>query len=81
MAAVGAGIPCPDTGAGGEGDGFRRIARRTIMTRAGVPMAIGEVRMVAGAATMESGALMEAGTPTVAALDPRPTEFGFVLRI
>jgi hypothetical protein len=41
-AAVGAGTRCRVIGASGEGDGFRRIARQTIITGAQVPTALGE---------------------------------------
>jgi len=34
VAVVGAGTLCPDIGASGEGDGFRRIVRRTAISRA-----------------------------------------------
>jgi hypothetical protein len=52
-AAVGAGIRSPLTGAGGEEDGFRPIARRrTVITAGGFPMMAGETPIVGEAVTV-----------------------------
>jgi hypothetical protein len=42
----GAGNRCPAIGAGADADGFRRIARLTIITRIGVPFSAGQGRYV-----------------------------------
>ena len=55
MVAVGVGTRCPAIGAGGEADGFPRIARLTTMRVAGaatvdgVPTAMGRTPMEVGA--------------------------------
>jgi len=51
MAVVGAGIRCPDIGASGEGDGFRRIVRRTATTGAGTLMRVGKAPLKDGVIT------------------------------
>src|SRR5215813_11322765 len=47
VVAVGAGTQSPVIGAGGEGDGFRRIARRAAIMADGVPIGGGEVPIMA----------------------------------
>jgi hypothetical protein len=60
----GVGIPFPDTGANGEGDGLRHIVRRTATAAAGeARTAVGEIPIGAGACT---------------AVGQVPTEFGVI---
>jgi hypothetical protein len=72
VAAVGADIPSPVIGAAGEGVGFRRIARRTMVTEAGavrtvgreIPMGPGELMEVRSKAPMGVGAPLEVRSKT-----------------
>jgi hypothetical protein len=48
-AAAGVGTPSPVTGANGEADGFRRIARRTTMVEAVPTVVFRAIRMAVGA--------------------------------
>jgi hypothetical protein len=65
VAVVGVGTLCLVIGAGGEGDGFCRIARRTCIPGAGVPTMAGKTpTMVGEAATVPTMTGARSGIPT-----------------
>ncbi len=71
VAVVGVGTRFPAIGASGEGDGFRRIVRRTAKAAAGVPTGVREVATEVGEVRTGVGkALTEVGNITTVAPDP-----------
>jgi hypothetical protein len=77
VAVVGAGTLCPDIGASGEGDGFRRIMRRTAITRAEIPMGVGKAPTEDGVITVVGEARTGVGLgPTAAPNRQHPRRQG-----
>jgi hypothetical protein len=74
VAVVGAGIRCPDIGASGEGDGFRRIVRRTATTGAGTLMWVGKAPMEDGVMTAVGEVRTGVGVGPTAAHNPQLVE-------
>jgi len=70
VAVVGAGTLCPDIGASGEGDGFRRIVRRTAISRAEILMGGGKAPTEEGVITAVGGARTGVGVGPMAAHNP-----------